>query len=154
MWGPRTLAAEGQYRRACQALSSPRIHEFTDEVLAKLRSQEVQLSLSRLRATYGISSVKTALRSLGVAEPFDGFGGFGALTDDPKVRIDDVVTKAAIELDEEGTVAAAVAAAVFETTSVPPPPLKLAFDRPFVMAVLHVPTGYPLFLARVLEPGK
>ena len=34
------------------------------------------------------------------------------------------------------------------------PPLKLTFDRPFVMAVLHVPTGYPLFLARVLEPGK
>ena len=73
------------------------------EVLSKLRSQRVQLSLPRLRATYGISSVKTALRSLGVAEPFDGFGGFGALTDDPKVLIDDVLTKAAIELDEEGT---------------------------------------------------
>ena len=88
--------------------------------------------MPRLRATYGLSSVKTALRSLGVAEPFDGSGGFGALTDDPKVRIDDVLTKAAIELDEEGTVAVAVAGGVVGVTSAPPPPLKLAFGRPFV----------------------
>lgn len=65
-----------------------------------------------------------------------------------------MLTKAAIELDEEGTVAVAVAGGVVGVTSAPPPPLKLAFDRPFVMAILHVPTGYPLFLARVLEPGK
>ena len=68
-----------------------------------------------------------------------------------------MLTKAAIELDEEGTVATAAAAVVFGDSCSPkvkPPPLKLTFDRPFVMAVLHVPTGYPLFLARVLEPGK
>ena len=128
------------------------------EALSELWPQEVRLLLPRLRATYGTSSIKTALRSLGVAEPFDRSGGFGALTDDPTVRISDVLTKATIELDEEGTVATAAAAVVFGDTCSPdtvkPPPLKLTFDRPFVMAVLHVPTGYPLFLARVLEPGK
>lgn len=132
---------------AAVASASPR------EVLAQLRSQRVRLRLPRLRAEFGAASVKAALRSLGVAQPFDGTGGFHAMSDDPHVHVDDVVTKAMIEMDEEGTVAAAAAAAVMMRRSAPRPPLELTFDRPFVMAILHVPTGYPLFLARVLEPG-
>ena len=30
---------------------------------------------------------------------------------------------------------------------------RIAFDRPFVMAVLHVPTGVPLFVAQLNEPA-
>ena len=31
---------------------------------------------------------------------------------------------------------------------------RIAFDRPFVMAVLHVPTGVPLFVAQLNEPAE
>ena len=65
----------------------------------------------------------------------------------------DVVTKAVLEMDEEGTTAAAAAAVIMKTRSIPRPPLQLTFDRPFVMAVVHVPTGAPIFVARINEPG-
>ena len=71
------------------------------------------------------------------------------------MRIDDMMTKAMMEVDEEGTTAAAAAAVIMRTKSAaaPRPPLRLAFDRPFVMAVLHVPTGVPLFVAQLNEPA-
>ena len=70
-----------------------------------------------------------------------------------QVHISDVITQAVLEVDEEGTVAAAAAAVKMAKRSLPRPSLKLAFDRPFVMAILHVPTGAPLFLAQLNEPA-
>ena len=124
-------------------------------MLSRLHPQRVDLELPRLKAEYGAASLKVALRSLGLVESFDGHGGFLGLSQDEAVRIDDVVTKAMLEVDEEGTTAAAAAAVIMRTKSAaaPRPPLRLAFDRPFVMAVLHVPTGVPLFVAQLNEPA-
>lgn len=121
-------------------------------VLAGLASQKVKLSLPRVKAAYGTRSVKAALRALGIADAFDGKGGFFAMSEDPEVHIDDVLTKAVLEIDEEGTVAAAAAAVMMKRRCLPRPPLALTFDRPFLLAILHVPTGAPLFLARLHEP--
>ena len=77
------------------------------------------------------------------------------MSEDPEVHIDEVLTKAVLEIDEEGTVAAAAAAVMMKRRCLPRPPLALTFDRPFLLAILHVPTGAPLFLARLHEavPG-
>ncbi len=57
-----------------------------------------------------------------------------------------------LEIDEEGTVAAAAAAVMMKSRGLPRPPLTLTFDRPFLMAIVHVPSGAPLFLAQLHEP--
>ena len=119
-----------------------------------LESQQVKLSLPKMKAAYGTKSLKSALRTLGLASAFDGTNVFGAMSDDPRVHIDDVVTKAILEIDEEGTIAAAAAAVIMKARSIPRPPLVLAFDRPFLMAIIHVPSGAPLFLAQIHEPGS
>ena len=80
-----------------------------------------------------------------VEAAFDGRNIFLAMSDDPDVHIDDVLTKAVLEIDEEGTVAAAAAAVMMKKRSAPRPPLALSFDRPFLMAIIHVPSGAPLF---------
>ena len=74
------------------------------------------------------------------------------MSDDPEVHISDVIHKALIEVSEEGTVAAAATAVIMKTRSLGPPPLRLTFDRPFLMLVVHTPTGLPMFMGRFNLP--
>ena len=125
--------------------------------LSELSSRDVVLRLPRAKAEYGTATLKGALNALGMAECFNGSGGFRGMSDDETVHIDDVLTKALLEMDEEGTTAAAAAAVKMAKRSCatrPLPPLELTFDRPFLMAVLHVPSGSPLFIARINEPQE
>mmetsp|Transcript_46632 Transcript_46632/g.77116 ORF Transcript_46632/g.77116 Transcript_46632/m.77116 type:complete len:448 (+) Transcript_46632:2-1345(+) len=122
------------------------------ELLSRLRTQTVKLALPKLKASYGTASIKAALHSLGIEAAFDGRNGFLVMSDDPEVHIGDVVTKATLELDEEGTEAAAAAAVKVMTRSMPLPPFELTFNRPFLMAIIHTPSGAPLFLAQLHAP--
>eukprot|EP00962_Isochrysis_galbana_P043208 scaffold16396_cov115-Isochrysis_galbana.AAC.7 len=119
-------------------------------VLESLTAQETSVALPRFRAEAEPLSLVPALRRLGLDRVF--VGGFGGMSDDPDVHLSDVVHKVVVEVNEEGTVAAAATAVVMRTRSLPPPHLDLRFDRPFLMAVVHVPTGLPLFLARLCRP--
>ena len=62
--------------------------------------------------------------------------------------IEDVLHKAVIEVNEEGTVAAA-ATAVVMTRSLPPPPIDFKVDRPFVFVVYDHTVKTVLFVAKV-----
>jgi len=139
---------------AATVLAMSSVHASVAATLSRLHSQKVDLQLPRLKAAYGTTSLKDALRALGVGESFEGNGGFLRMSDDETVHIDDVLTKAILEVDEEGTTAAAAAAVMMKSRrSRPRPPLNLIFDRPFLMAVLHVPSGVPLFVAQLNEPA-
>ena len=123
-------------------------------LLAALARRPVALSLPKLRAEWGSTSLVGALRQLGLASAFDADGQFLPMSDDPTLHLSDVVSRAVLEMDEQGTTAAAAAAAVMKIRSmrIPPPPLELSFDRPFVMAIVHAPSGVPLFLGRFNRP--
>ena len=56
-----------------------------------------------------------------------------------------------LEVNEEGTTAAAATAAVMRRRGIVRP-IELRFDRPFVMLVVHVPTGVPICMGRLVEP--
>lgn len=122
------------------------------ELLGGMRNRQVDLSIPRFSAEWGANSLKPALRKLGLSSAFDGSNVFSAISSDPEVHLDDVVHKAVLEVNEEGTVAAAATAAIMMTRSLPPPPLKLTFNRPFLMLVLHQASATPLFLARLTHP--
>ena len=64
--------------------------------------------------------------------------------------------KARVDLDEEGTRAAAVTAITAVATGAvlePPPPFDLRLDRPFLWAIEHRESGTLLFLGRVTDPS-
>ena len=69
-----------------------------------------------------------------------------------KLFLTDVLHKAFVRVDEEGTDAAAATAVVAGTTSIPQIDVRLAVDRPFVLAVRDRTTGVLLFLGRVVDP--
>ena len=69
------------------------------------------------------------------------------------IFISDAIHKATIEVDEEGTVAAA---ATFLSMSIsqhmPPPPLEITVDRPFLFFIRS--GNHVIFAGRVVDPTK
>ncbi len=69
-----------------------------------------------------------------------------------------MITQAAqdanITVAEKGTVAAAVTQINGMATSARPEPARsIAFDRPFQYQIVHVETGFPLFMGKVARPA-
>jgi serpin B len=72
------------------------------------------------------------------------------------VSLGAVFQSATIQIDEQGGEAAAATAgavSVQAAAAAPPPPL-CAVDRPFLFALMHKPSGTPLFLGQVADPAQ
>jgi serpin B len=67
--------------------------------------------------------------------------------------ISDVVHKAFVSVDEEGTEAAAASAVIIGVTSMPLETITLSIDRPFIFLIRDIPTGTILFVGRVMDPS-
>jgi serpin B len=123
----------------------------------------VRLWLPRFTFEYGPASLMQPLRALGMTDAFDrdraDFSGMlEGPTSEPPLIIDDVLHKAFIGVDEEGTEAAAativlVPAGAAPGMPTPPPPIEVHIDRPFLFAIRDTVTGTILFLGRVLDPN-
>jgi serpin B len=73
---------------------------------------------------------------------------------DERLIIGSAVHKANITVDEDGTEAAAVTAVESQATSAGPRSVTLRADRPFAFAIVHKPTGAPLFIGQVADPTQ
>ncbi len=94
------------------------------------------------------------LKSLGMSEAFDPeLADFSGMTQEDRLLITDVLHKATITVDENGTEAAAATAVTMGVTSaMPGEPVSLVIDRPFLFTIEHQPTGTILFMGRVVVP--
>jgi serpin B len=133
--------------------------ELTVETLGRwtggLRQQEVMVFLPRFRleSTFRLDS---ALMALGMADAFDmGKADFSGM-DGQKgwLYIGSVIHKAFVDVNEEGTEAAAATAVIMRTLSVAPPLPIFRADRPFLFLIRDNGTGGILFLGRVVSPGE
>jgi serpin B len=97
-------------------------------------------------------SLEKPLRRMGVRQAFSDGADFSGLTDDP-VCLDAILHKTYINLNKNGTEAAAVTAVIVKAGSVRPPEQleekQVYLDRPFVYAIVDTQTGLPLFLGVV-----
>lgn len=72
----------------------------------------------------------------------------------PDLFVGGVGHQATLTVDEEGTVAAATTEVGVMTGSAPAPtePAVMTVDRPFAVRIVHLETGWPLFLGVVADP--
>jgi serpin B len=114
---------------------------------------QVTLSMPRFRleARFGLIP---ALRRLGVRHAFGAGADFSGMTAAERLAISLIAHKAYIDVDEEGTEAAAATAVGVRPTVAhrAPPPVTMIVDRPFLFAITDLPTGLPLFLGQVTRP--
>lgn len=120
--------------------------------LRRLRpTPDVQLYLPKfkLETDYGLND---PLKALGMVDAFGGkadFTGMSAGAED--LAISAVIHKAFVEVNEEGTEAAAATAVVIRATAAPvdpPKPVIFRADHPFLFLIRHRPTDSVLFMGR------
>ena len=87
------------------------------------------------------------LAAMGMPKALSGDAEFPNMIEGVPAHIDKVIHKTFLELDNEGTRAAAVTAVEMRcTTAEPAGPKRVILDRPFVYAIVDTATGLPIFL--------
>lgn len=122
------------------------------EILAVRHVRDVVLRLPKFKINSEIL-LNGALAKIGMGDMFTDEANFTGITDKP-VKVSKVLQKAYIEVNEEGTEAAAVTGLfiVVASASVVTPPLTFYVDRPFVFAILHKDISAPLFIGKITDP--
>jgi serpin B len=124
---------------------------FVQNLVDSLYEQKVEIRVPRFKLSYGTKNLSEELQDMGLKSVFTD-GSLPEMSDDPRVHLDDVLHKAIIEVTEEGTVAAAATVGIVMTRMIPVPSPIIAFDRPFLLLIFHIPTNTPLFLSKVCDP--
>jgi serine protease inhibitor len=125
--------------------------------MTRFAPRDVMLTMPRYRLNLE-SRLNQPLTAMGMAEAFDpNAARFGAMLGveylaRQNAYVGEAKQKVFIEVNEEGTEAAAVTGVEMRATSMPPPPLAFTVDRPFVIAIRDDQTGVLLFVGQVTDP--
>jgi serpin B len=114
--------------------------------------REGTVVLPRFKVDYGVE-LKAPLGALGMRAAF-GKADFSGISD-RGLFVSAVRQKAFVEVNEEGTEAAAATAMTIESTgpSVPPKPFHMIVDRPFLFLIEDQQTRTILFMGVVYDPS-
>ncbi|MBN1911038.1 MAG: serpin family protein [Pirellulales bacterium] len=118
----------------------------------QLRRQKVVVYLPRFSTTGQFELSKT-LSALGMPRAFDpDEADFSGMTSKPDLFVSKVIHKAFVDVNEEGTEAAAATAVIMKRKGGPSALPTFRADHPFVFLIRHKPTGSILFLGRLIRP--
>lgn len=123
------------------------------EIEAGLARQHVELSMPRFEFDSEFS-LSQALAALGMEAALTEAADFSGMTGAPDLYISEVVHKAFVSVDEEGTEAAAATGVVMNLTSAPAEVVRMTVDRPFIFLIRDLESGALLFLGRVADPSQ
>jgi serpin B len=112
---------------------------------------KVLLSLPRFKYSYTISDMKPGLTGMGMGIAFSDAANFSKMYTQ-SVNISRAIHKTFIEVNEEGTEAAAVTAIGVGLTSLPQT-IQMTVDRPFVYVIAEKTSGVILFTGIVNDPS-
>jgi len=123
------------------------------ELRGILVEQEVDVYLPKFKLETKYF-MKPALVKMGMPTAFSGAADFSGITETNDLTIDEVIHQAFVEVDEEGTEAAAATAVIMKTTSVGPTKPIFQADHPFMFVIQERESGGILFLGRVSDPSQ
>jgi serine protease inhibitor len=126
-------------------------YENWEQWLNRFNSREGSIVLPKFKLEYEIE-LKQTLQALGMGIAFADKADFSNMTS-ASVKIDEVKHKTFVEVNEEGTEAAAVTSVGIRVTSaMPQQPFRMVVDRPFFFAIRDNRTGTVLFMGSIVEP--
>lgn len=131
-----------------------------ENILNELKKNEVCLALPKFKFEYEIQNLKSLLQQLGVLQAFDESGAeFSGLINSPSnknIFLSDVLQKTFVEVNEEGTEAAATTLIKVNsfTRGSHPDPIYFRADHPFLFFIIENNTKCILFMGRCLNPAK
>ncbi len=138
---------------ACALPSQAALASMTNSLRAG-RTQQAGVSLPAVKLSVSgeTGDMKSVLSRLGMGLAFSDGADFTGLSPEAG-SLAFVQQAAALQVADNGTVAAAaVAVGVRPASAMSPPRVTIAFNRPYLMLVSATATGEPLFLAEVDNP--
>ena len=119
------------------------------DIISSLQPTHIALTMPRFEFE-SQCSLKDTLAGMGMQIAFSpDEADFSGITGNRELFISEVIHKAFVAVDEEGTEAAAATAVVVGITSMPG---ELVINRPFIFLIRDIDTGAILFIGRVLNP--
>ena len=126
-------------------------YEKLSELKNQLEKQRVDVYLPKFKFETK-SMLKQALSGMGMPTAFSEYADFSGMTNQERLKIAEVIHQAYIDVNEEGTEAAAATAVVMKTVSISPIIPVFRADSPFIFLIQQKDTGNILFMGRVLNP--
>ncbi len=127
--------------------------QWLESTLAEMAEQEIDLSLPRFTMN-AKSSLSDVLRGMGMTTAFSENADFSGMSGVPDLFISDVIHQAFIEVNEEGTEAAAATGVVMKLTAAPMEIPAFVADHPFVFLLRDTKTGCILFTGVLAKPEE
>jgi len=127
-------------------------NENLSQWLGRLHKRKVIVSVPKFKMTsqFGLAS---ALKSMGMTDAFvPNTADFSGMNGKKDLFISAVIHKAYVDVNEEGTEAAAATGIVMGITSVGPRQPVFRADHPFLFLIVDNQTGSILFIGRVMRP--
>ncbi|MEK6979060.1 MAG: serpin family protein [Candidatus Micrarchaeota archaeon] len=117
-----------------------------------LKNGSVSLPRFNVEASYELIA---ALKSIGLSAPFVFSKDFAGMDSGAEhLRVGNVLHRAFVEVNEQGTEAAAATAIVMPTLGARPKPFTFDANHPFMFAIRDTQSGAILFLGRVSNPSS
>ncbi|MEH2287056.1 serpin family protein [Nostoc sp.] len=125
--------------------------ENWEKWMTQFSKQKGFIRLPRFKTDYDVT-LNDSLKSLGMAEAFSDKANFSGMG--KNLKISEVKHKTFVEVNEEGTEAAAVTSiGISATASIDiNPPFQMIVDRPFFCAIRDNQTGGVLFMGSIIDP--
>jgi serpin B len=142
------LPEQGELDALAASLDEARLRDL----VAQVERQSVALTMPRFEyeAEFALGEM---LQEMGMPTAFGEGADFSGMTTEAELFISEVVHKAWVAVDEEGTEAAAATAVVMVESALPMEPVEVTVDHPFLFAIRHQGTGSLLFLGQVVDPS-
>ena len=151
-WGEMSMTIllpdEGRLEEFEGSLDSAMLDRIIDEI--EIDYITLTMPLFEFESEFDLGDT---LAGMGMPDAFRAEADFSGMTGSRDLWISEVVHKAFVSVDEEGTEAAAATGAVMLTSGPSKEPIEVTVDRPFIFLIRDIGTGTVLFLGRVLNPA-
>ncbi|HZL77686.1 MAG TPA: serpin family protein [Candidatus Limnocylindrales bacterium] len=126
---------------------------WQNKILPQFRNSEGTVALPRFKLNYDVI-LNEPLEALGMKDAFSADADFSAMSAE-KLFLSEVKQKSFVEVNEEGTEAAAVTTVTLRAMAVmrPEKPFEMVLDHPFFFVIGDKTTHSILFMGIVSNPG-
>lgn len=139
-------------RNGIEHLKSALTTQNLNKAIARMYPKDMKLKLPKFKLETKYT-LKPTLESLGIKKIFSADADLSGISGAKNLYVSDVLHKAVLEVNEEGSEAAAVTGFVIQLRTaafVTPPPLpKVYVDHPFIFLIRNVNTNIIMFLGEV-----
>ncbi len=125
--------------------------ESLNTLLSKMQTKKIDVYFPKFKIVWGTFSLNRALITLGMRDAFGVGADFSGIYGGRGIWISNVFHKAFVEVNEEGTEAAAATAVVMMKADIE---LPFRADHPFIFIIKDNRTGSILFMGRVMNPAE